>query len=392
MRTWWLRIAGWGLVLVGCADPAKETGTPPPPDSPFLHPETPGPFRAGNTSVFLQDDARTLSCAEGPRVLLTELWYPADAGGTENTVLDFFLGRWDEVVDAMGGDRDALTDLPTGSWRDAPLAADAPPMPVLVFSHGFLSTRFQNYTMAAWLASHGYLVVAPDHTCNAQVALTEDAVVVSTDTNPFTALDDRVADVVFLLDLLTDHPPSLVDGRIDIAKIGLWGHSYGGVTILETLKTETRPLAVMPMAAFGFPPMPDTLTASSLHVWGMQDAIVGTFEPWHDEVILQMPLPRYQLDFPDTGHFAFSDLCLFVPDMATQNGCGTNPTLDGLSTFTNPDHDALHAVLNAYATAFFGATMLGEPDLVAWLEENHFPDLMGYTAEAVAVQPAPYSL
>ena len=34
---------------------------------------------------------------------------------------------------------------------------------VIVFSHGYSGIRFQSVFFTEWMASHGYLVVAPDH-------------------------------------------------------------------------------------------------------------------------------------------------------------------------------------------------------------------------------------
>jgi pimeloyl-ACP methyl ester carboxylesterase len=351
---------------------------------PFLLPEAPGPFLVGNRSVFIENPEGRLDCAKGPRTLLTELWYPASDAAIslpEDTTRDFFLGRWEEVVAAMGGDGDAMLDLPTGSRRDAPLAERSPSMPVLVFSHGFGSTRFQNYTLAAWLASHGYLVVAPDHPCDAIVTLDEEDVIVGGDVDPLLALQDRVADLGVLLDTLEAAPPDWIAGRLDTGRFGLIGHSYGGVSILELVKTETRPTALLALAAFAFPPMPTDLALASMHGWALEDKIMGSFEPWHDEAWAALPSPRYRLVFPDTGHFAFTDLCLFIPDMATENGCGTETRVDAEELFTNPAHGRMQEALGAMATAFFGASFFAAPDLVEWLEENPYPELFSFFAE-----------
>ncbi len=374
------------LIAPGCSDtedddsasPADDDDSAPPVD-PFLEPAAPGPFLVGNTSLYLEDAARDLGCGDGSRVLLTEVWYPAATGADvepENTTRDFFGDRWDEVVAAMGGDGGEIVEMSTGSYRDAPLNPDAPAMPITVFSHGYLSSRFQSFTTAAYLASHGYLVVAADHACNTMVTLTPDQVIPGEESDPMGALVDRRDDVVFLMDVFVDDPPDFLEGRLDAERVALWGHSWGGATALETLKVDSRADAVLPIAAFAFPPMPEDLAVASMFVWGQQDTVMGPFEDWHHEVYEQMPQPRHRLEFVDTGHFAFSDLCEFVPALAAENGCGTGTTADGTGEFTNPDHDVLHAALNAYATAFLGAALLGYPELEAYLSSQPFPDLV----------------
>ncbi len=385
----WLFV-GLGLALLLGAGSCDRSGDDPVDDDsaepldPFGEPDLPGPFLVGNRSLYLEDETRELGCGEGTRILLTEIWYPAADGSdanAPNTTLDFFGDRWDEVAAAMGGGDGALIELPTGSYRDAPVHPDAPAMPIAVFSHGYLSSRFQSYSMAAYLASHGYLVVAPDHACNTMVTLTPDQVIPGEESDPMGALVQRRDDVVFLMDTFADAPPGFLEGRLDPDRVVLWGHSWGGVTILETLKVDSRPLAVLPIAAFDFPPMPEDVTAASMFLWGQQDSVMGPFLDWHLEVHESMPPPRYRLEFVDTGHFAFSDLCEFVPDLAEENGCGTGPTLDGTGEFTNPDHDVLHAALGAYSTAFFGAVLFDREDLEQYLAVNHFPGLLELEAQ-----------
>lgn len=359
--------------------PTGDDDDSPAPVDPFLDPEHLGPYLVGNTSIYLEDSTRDLGCGEGSRVLLTEIWYPAADGSDtapENTTHDFFDDRWDEVVAAMGGGDGELIELPTGSFRDAPLHPDTPAIPITVFSHGYLSSRFQNFTMAAYLASHGYLVVAPDHACNTMVTLTPDQVIPGEQSDPMGALADRRDDVVMLMDTFVDDPPAFLAGRLDPARLVLWGHSWGGVTTLEVLKVDSRPQAVLPIAAFAFPPMPEDLAVASMFLWGQQDTVMGAFEDWHHEVYEQMPQPRHRLEFIDTGHFAFSDLCEFVPELATQNGCGTETAADGSGEFTNPDHTQLHAAMGAYSTAFFGAALFGYPELEAYLSTHPFPGLV----------------
>ena len=346
-------------------------------EDPFGSPATPGPFVVGNTSMYLEDASRELTCGDGSRVLLTEVWYPAANGadaGAEHTTRDFFLDRWDEVVAAMGGTGEELLDLPTGSYRDAPLHPGAPPMPITVFSHGFLSSRFQSYTMATYLASHGYLVVAADHACNTMVTITPDQVIPGEESDPLGALIERQDDVAFLLDRFIDDPPEAFAGRLDHDHVALWGHSWGGATVTELLKTDGRPQAVLQIAAFAFPPMPETVTAASMVWWGQQDKVMAPFIDYHHEIVEQMPSPKYRLEFVDTGHFAFSDLCEFVTDLAPENGCGTETYIDSEETFTNPDHGELHEAMNAYATAFFGSALLAHPEADAYLAEEHFPE------------------
>ncbi len=352
------------------------------PSNPFLNPEQPGPYPVGNTSFFFEDSSRSLSCGDGNRVLLTEVWYPAAPEASqwpENYVHDFFLDRWEEVVAAMGGDQSELIDQPTGSFRDAPPAEGAPALPILVFSHGFFSNRFQNFTMATYLASHGYLVVSADHICNAKVTLTPDEIVMGSILNVPLTLTERNGDVRFLIDIFTATPPEPFAGRLDPERVGLWGHSFGALTVTEVFKSEPRADALLQMAAFGFPNVPADVVGPSMYFWGKQDKWMFWSRDWHDRVVTAMPKPKYELEFFETGHFAFSDLCEFVTMLKENgNGCGDEKKIGVDEWFSNPSRDAIHEVLNPYATAFFGAALFDEPALHAYLAQNHRPEMVEY--------------
>lgn len=363
-------------------DDADDDGLP---VNPFLYPGRPGPYPVGNTSFFLEDDTRALGCGEGNRRLVVEVWYPAtdDADAyPENTLYDFFLDQQEEAMAAFAehGDMPPPDNYPTGSYRDAPLRDEPAAMPLIVFSHGFTSNRFQNYSTANWLASHGYAVVSPDHTCNALVAPFPDGIIgFSLLDAPFTIFE-RVADVRFLIDVFTQSPPAPFEGRIDAERVGIMGHSFGGFTVSETIKHEPRAGAMVQLAAFGLPGVPDDVTAPSLFVRGEQDKIMAPFGAFHDAYRDQMPAPKIELSFADTGHFAFSDLCVFSPWLAEDgNGCGEETRIGSDELFTNPTPAAMNDMMSPYITAFFGAVFFAEPELWHYLETNHHPELVTHT-------------
>jgi len=354
--------------------------------NPFLDPGNPGPYLVGNTSYILEDFGRRHGCGQGNRRLVTEVWYPAcdDADQwPENYFSDFFLDKFDEAVEALieAGyvEEEEFVDFPTGSYRDAPPHPDAAPMPILVFSHGFSSNRFQNYTMSNYLASHGYAVVSADHTCNAMFAALPEGVVLFEPLNaPFT-LEERKGDVSFLIDEFTLRTPETFAGRLDADHVGFWGHSFGGLTVTEQIKTDFRVSAMIQLASFGFPPVPEQVVASAMFMYGQQDKIMEPFKDFHDQIVEQMPPPKYELNFFDTGHFAFSDLCVYSESLARDgDGCGEGTRIGTGEPFQNPDHDVIHEVLNAYAAAFFGATFFGFNELAEYLGENRFPEMMVY--------------
>jgi predicted dienelactone hydrolase len=109
------------------------------------------------------------------------------------------------------------------------------PVPLVVISHGATDTRKSFVFIAEHLASHGFAVAALDHP-GSDFAHFEALLQGFTDeiTDP-TEFSDRPRDISFLLDELTklnDDSNNRLAHRIDLKKIGIIGHSFGGYTAL----------------------------------------------------------------------------------------------------------------------------------------------------------------
>ena len=104
----------------------------------FSDPAADGPYDVGISTFLLPEVA-------GYTDVPVEVWYPTSSPSAELTSYDF-----------VG------IPFPARGYRDVPPDLSAPNL-VVAFSHGFGGARQQNYTMAERLASHGFVVVAPDH-------------------------------------------------------------------------------------------------------------------------------------------------------------------------------------------------------------------------------------
>ena len=164
------------------------------------------------------------------RVLPTEIWYPAQAGVRER----------DDGVHPLGLPHRATTDL-------TPLADTT--LPLVVFSHGNSGLRQQSTFLMTHLASHGFVVAAPDHVGNTF----DEMLALETEEQRkevhLRARSQRPSDIARVIAALVDDRIE-ADRRpaIDPDRIGVAGHSYGGWTALKVPARDPRVRSVCCLA------------------------------------------------------------------------------------------------------------------------------------------------
>jgi dienelactone hydrolase len=371
-------------------DAADDDSGPDAPPRLEFDPSRPGPFPVGNLTREFRDRSRWDMATRSERRLLVEVWYPAVETGPEvpeQHVRDF-LGGWDEfiagVLSWLVDPADmANFDQPVRSRRAVPPDRSRGPYPVVFFSHGNGGVRFQNWTMAEYLAGHGYVVVAPDHTGNAAFVPFADKVVVFNPLMMPVAFVDRWKDMVFLLDrmeeLTADDPEGWLTGMIDPARAAIVGHSFGGATVGEVLRQDGRFTAGLLIAGPAMPWTSEAYDAAVFHVYNGEDNTMRDTQFLMDWSYETAPPPKYRIDCPDAGHYTFTDACRLIPSlMGDGDGCGTGERHDGGEPFAFIDYDRAQAILDSYLTAFLGASLSGYVPHAQYLWTNHFPEDIRY--------------
>ncbi|MGG6238686.1 alpha/beta hydrolase [Nodosilinea sp. AN01ver1] len=112
------------------------------------------------------------------------------------------------------------------------LAALPGPIPVIVLSHGLGDSRTTFFGLAAHAASYGFAVALPEHV--GSNSSQKNAMLTGLDRETFKARDflDRPLDVSFLLDELERLNASTFDNRLNVNRVAVVGHSFGGYTAL----------------------------------------------------------------------------------------------------------------------------------------------------------------
>jgi predicted dienelactone hydrolase len=365
-----LRLPALLLLLLLAACGGGGGGSSPSADAP--DPLAPGPYPVGVTSITFVDPARD-------RPLRTEIWYPAD-----DSTRDLPPSPITDFVDPSLAPLLADSTVPLVAVRDVPISPDAP-FPLVAFSHGNGGIRFQNTFQMERLASHGFVVVAPDHTGNTLLDLGEDPM----------SSENRPLDISFLYDELsraTAEAGGPFEGWVDTdLPFGVTGHSFGSFTSLAVASTDPRVGAALPMAAPG--PISPSYTAPTLLMLATEDDTIGA--ELNDAIrgaYGSLPGPRFLAEVVDAGHYSFTIACLTGTGLGDGDGCGEGERLTDGSRFAFTPAERVWEIVDGYSVALFGRYLKGIEEYDTALTENVDPAVLHWTADprsnTVAAEPS----
>jgi predicted dienelactone hydrolase len=355
-------------------------------------PRKPGPYPVGvRTEVYVDQD-RLCAITQKPRTLVTEIWYPAtdDANKTPvNRFTDFFgvdeakLAAGKLVMNRFGGDFDKLNErFRNVARRNA--AVRGGKFPLLVFSHGNGGFRHQNTFQAEYLASHGYIVVAPDHTGNAAVTLLPDQILIySSQTRSPERRDDRPRDVSFLIThatKLSESNDHWLGGHVALDQCAALGHSFGGFTVCRLAELDARIKAIMPMTLAGtLVEAGDTkpCTIPLMVLLGDKDRTVGDRGNQRSIAYFEQATgPKYLLNFKDAGHYTFTEMAQINPQWG--DGLGVEKDKEGKVTLKFSDAIEDQRITKEYSVGFFDAYLKHDDAARQFIDTNHDPAEMEY--------------
>lgn len=341
----------------------------------FQLPKPTGPFEVGMNSRHLIDDSRHDS-KQKARELMIQIWYPAELENNSKDIQyeSFPYEEWSGTLEFIFSVPRYLFEYlkygQTNSIKDIAVSNKEDKYPILLFSHGFGSTRMQSISQMEELASHGYIVVSVDHTNDAaytkfpdgrEVTNQADAYSYSYDIEDEKDVKTRSKDMGHVLNQLTmlngKDPQSLFTGKMDMDKIGIFGHSYGGSTAAQALLDDSRISAGInidgplhePVASSGFE-QPFMFILNEDYLYLSDEEIQYTnitpeeFQKYHDKITDLADFhykegikgDTFMLTFIAGDHYTFTDF----------------PYLSPLLSW-NIDVNQFHQVMNGYILAFF---------------------------------------
>ena len=325
-----------------------------------------GPAAVGVATASLTDSSRT-------RTLPVEIWYPISAAGTASAVIDFETDpdRRDALSPLLDAAPRECVALTTEATRDA--AAAAGEYPVILYSHCYTCTRWSAHAVMERLASHGFVVVSPDHEGDTLFDRLDG------NASPLTnaLVDVREADIRFILDQVLDGSTLPEGVSASASQIGMLGHSIGSVTAGRVAQNDTRIAAVVGLAA----PMENILYGEVL----MENISVplGLLEATEDNSIgepgnlfirenfSKANTPAYKLDIVDAGHWSVTNIAgldeFFAP------GCGDDLRQTNGEPFSYIPVESGNQYTATFVTALFAAHLQDEPTAQEFLRSNPWP-------------------
>jgi predicted dienelactone hydrolase len=341
-------------------------------------PEPTGPHRIGTVSLHLIDRTRTDPFVPDPRAreIMVQLWYPAARTAGYPTAPWLSPGAVPHF-EASNGLPPGAARLPrTHGHVGAPVLPGRDP--VLVYSPSFGGDRGFATAQVEDLASFGYIVVTVDHTHDAsEVEFPDGRVETATiadadDTLLAEAVAVRAADVRFVLDALAtiaaggtvapgrlasspvadaEHHrlPHGLAGALDLRRVGVFGHSFGGAAAAAAIHADPRIQAGVNMDGTFFGP--DGVAGSDRPFLLLSsDHPTIPEDPTWDELFANQQGPILELRLDGSAHLSFNDGQLLYPQVAGVLGLGPADLVTLVGSI-NPQRSI--AVQRRYLRAFF---------------------------------------
>ena len=349
------------------ATSAPDTTVPPTTvvEEPFA-PVGEGRYEVGVQTLVLDDDPE--------RPLTVDVWFPLDSGADVSTLAPvrytLIPGVYYESPAAFAATPDALS-------------ADGP-FPLIVYSHGSGGLRYIHSAYTESLASHGYVVAAPDHTGNTAIER-----IAGSGDDPAVISFNRPNDVRRVIDAMTD-PSDPAAGAaaagVDADQVVVTGHSFGGFTTIAMatgftndvgeFPVDERVDAIIPLApavssnAFSDETLA-TIDVPMMVVVGTDD-VTTPVDPnvtrlWDNATSSS---PSYRVELVAAEHQSFTDLCAYqedvpnlpdVPEVVVETieTMGAEGCAEG-----DMDPARVAELLDTYVLAFLDEVLAGGPGVL----------------------------
>jgi predicted dienelactone hydrolase len=299
-----------------------------------------GPYAVGRAIYDWTDDANLDTLAPVPgtkRELLVWIWYPSAAG--QSAAMDDYVPRqMREAAGFFGGPMGLVTrgisKVHGHSTRNSDVSPRERSYPVAIMRAGASAEIWKYSTLAEDLASHGYIVVGFDAPYRTNAVVFPDGRVRRRTPENNAELCEGQApaqqelcvsrvmtawtyDIGFVLDRLErlngSDSSGKFTGRLDMTRVGVFGHSFGGATAAQFCHDDSRCKAGIDVdgAPFGSvvregmdKPFLFLLSDHSHESGAESDRILANIQSIYDRLPAE---GRLRIAIRGADHFLFSD-------------------------------------------------------------------------------------
>ena len=338
-----------------------------------------GPFQVGTRLYELTDESRPeiYSGKDEARRFMIQVWYPSEANASHEKApwmanAEIFAPAIATYIEMPSFFLDHLALVKVPAYKESDVAQTEQKFPVILFSHGWNGFNAQNTTQALQLASNGFVVVGVQHTYGAVITVFPDGTIApnnpaalapdDTPTDEYEGIAHKLVhqwagDLGFTLDYmgeLNNNSDSPFYQKLDLSRVGVYGHSTGGGAAIQFCGTDPRCSALLGEDPFM---RPDSYEVIDNGV--TQPAFFMFSQRWTDDVesrnneLFDRFYPHVQnslgvVSIAGAAHYDFSDIPLLSP-LAPQ--LGLKGPMNG---------KRVTAIVNDYLLSFFEETLDGQ--------------------------------
>ena len=355
---------------------------------------TTGNYAIGTQRFLLIDSSRTNWFLEGyeePRLLMTQVWYPADTAllkqkskyiDNKNALTETIKLQGYKVPKILSNQ---IGYVDCNSWENATPIQNKK-FPVIIFSHGHGGLRTQNTNQVEELVSHGYIVVAVDHTFDAGfiqfpngdisyslTARVNDEGVKETAEEFYTRFSYRADDIKFLIDQINhfDKYNDKIFSIMNQDNLGIFGHSFGGMTSFYSGFHNPQIKSCYSLDGW-FEPMPDTLVLKNINkpIFQLGQNNQGEIKYWNElnyqkleKIAKNNSNLSIVIDIPGSYHYDYTDFTYFSYLSKKLKFSGeVSPT-------------KMAKIMNATLVGFFNHTLKDYESIDPSIYKNEFPEI-----------------
>lgn len=405
-----------GLILVSVSSAGAAAPSP--------LPKPTGNYAVGRTSFEWTDTSRPdPDSPSGRRQLVVWLWYPASAKAGAQPAR-WAPGKWadglwtqmKQIVPVLAEQKNnPLPEIRAHAYADAPVLAGKTKHPILLFMPGAGQGPLIYSALLEDLASHGYVVAAvvptyysgftvfsggrmvtkdkgqpPLPTRNSEkrtsdkqqaIPLPDGRTVYATPEEialdmkemnefPHTFLSVWTGDMAFTLSRLQKldaDDSSPFNGRLDLTKVGAFGHSYGGAASMQIAKDDARVLAAVDIDgnAWGDVAKKGELYKPVMLLGQLMPEEQIIADAAHLNAVYRSGKPAYRLSLVGAQHYFSADFGVFpfIPQEVKTAGIGTIDPVRAL------------IITRDYLRAFFDQYLLARKSPLLQAASSQYPEI-----------------